>query len=296
MLKSFDHYPLKVLHLESTDICQASCPLCLRETDMFFDKNARNSLTVNDIKSLIDESIIKNLNKMFMCGTYGDPAANKLSIEIYEYFRHVNPEITLGMNTNGALQNTVWWQQLGHIMNRPQDYVVFSIDGLEDTNYIYRRGVNWKKLTENAEAYISTGASAHWDMLIYEHNEHQIDACRQLAKDMGFTWFRAKVSKRKHNISWLKPPKSYTSVAEIKTDQIKCSSTQEQSIYISADKRLFPCCWLANDAQYPLAKYAEIASTWGTNTCVPKCKKNCGIVEYQTNNFENQFRIEEQLR
>ena len=296
MLKSFDHYPLKVLHLESTDICQASCPLCLRETDMSFDKNARNILTVDDIKSLIDTNIIKNLDKMFMCGTYGDPAANKHSIEIYEYFRSINPDIVLGMNTNGAIQNTNWWHQLGQVMCKPQDYVVFSIDGLEDTNHVYRRGVNWQKLIENAESYISTGASAHWDMLIYEHNEHQVDMCKQLAKDMGFSWFRAKVSKRKHNIEWLQPPKSYKLDNAVKTNQIKCSSTQEQSIYISADKRLFPCCWLANDNEYPLTKYAEIASTWNTDSCVPKCKKNCGIVEYQTNNFENQFRIEEQLR
>jgi len=296
MLKSFDPYPIKVLHIESTDICQASCPLCARETDVLFDKNVQQKLTISDIKSLLGVDIISGLDKMFMCGNYGDPAANKHSIEIYKYFREINPAITLGMNTNGGLQNIKWWSRLGVIMNKPEDYVVFSIDGLEDTNHIYRRGVDWKKLINNIESYIATGASAHWDMLIYEHNEHQIDKCKQLAKDMGFTWFRAKVSKRKHNIEWLKPPKTYTQASGIETGIVKCHSTMEQSIYLSANKKFYPCCWLGNNDNYPLSSYSDIANSWNTENCVSTCKNVCGIIEDKKTNFSRQFRIEEQLK
>ena len=38
---------------------------------------------------------------------------------------------------------------------------------------------------ENAESYISTGASAHWDMLVFEHNKHQIDESKQMATEMA---------------------------------------------------------------------------------------------------------------
>ena len=31
---------IKVLHLESTNVCQAACPLCARETDPLFDKRS----------------------------------------------------------------------------------------------------------------------------------------------------------------------------------------------------------------------------------------------------------------
>jgi len=119
---------------------------------------------------------------MFMCGNYGDPAAGYYTMDIYNYFRKVNPEIVLGMNTNGAIQSTFFWHALGKLCNKPEDYCVFSIDGLEDTNHVYRENVNWKKLMSNAEAYIAAGGSAHWDMLVYKHNQHQVDACEQLAK------------------------------------------------------------------------------------------------------------------
>jgi hypothetical protein len=44
---------------------------------------------------------------------------------------------------------------------------------LEDTNHLYRENVEWKKIMENARAFISAGGTAHWDMLIFDHNKHQ---------------------------------------------------------------------------------------------------------------------------
>lgn len=201
---------VRVLHLESTDVCQAACPLCARETEIDFDKNTHNYLTVDLIKDLIKEQTISQLDKMFMCGNYGDPAANRQSTDIFSYFRKVNNNIVLGMNTNGGLQSTDWWIELANILNQSHDYVVFSIDGLEDTNHIYRRNVNWNRVIKNAEAFIRAGGSAHWDMLVYAHNEHQVDDCEQLAREMGFTWFRAKVSKRQSTVNWLSQPKNWS--------------------------------------------------------------------------------------
>ena len=186
---------IKVLHLESTDVCQAACPLCARELDPLFNKRKKNHLTINQILKHYDDDAIAKLDKVFICGNYGDPAAGKYTLDIFRYFRKINPTITLGMNTNGALQTTFWWHELGKLFTQPLDYVVFSIDGLEDTNGTYRVNVNWKKLMSNVEAYIAAGGTAHWDMLVYRHNQHQVEECEQLARHMGFTWFRAKVSK-----------------------------------------------------------------------------------------------------
>jgi hypothetical protein len=63
------------------------------------------------------------------------------------------PEITLGMNTNGAVQSTFFWHALGRLFNKPKDFCVFSIDGLEDTNPVYRKNVDWKKLMSNPSIY-----------------------------------------------------------------------------------------------------------------------------------------------
>ena len=293
MLKSFNQYPIKVLHLEPTDVCQASCPLCARETENTFDKNDHHTLTVDDIHNLLGDDVIIGLDKMFMCGDYGDPAASKHSLDIYRYFRKLNPEITLGMNTNGAIQSPVWWRTLGELFTNPTDYVVFSIDGLADTNHIYRRGVNWDKLIDNAQAYINAGGSAHWDMLVYEHNEHQVDTCEELARKLGFTWFRAKVSKRKHNIEWLKPPKNWEDPV-VTTGKINCFVEKEQSIYLTATGSLRPCCWHGSADGVVLSEFNSLRQEWGTGKCNTICKSTCTESNNKTS-FNSQWQRNTQL-
>jgi sulfatase maturation enzyme AslB (radical SAM superfamily) len=238
------------------------------------------------------ESDIAKLDKMFMCGDYGDPAAGRHTMDIYRYFRSVNPDITLGMNTNGAIQNTSWWRSLGEIFQHKQDYVVFSIDGLEDTNHIYRRGVNWQRLMENAEAYISTGANAHWDMLIYRHNEHQVDQCEKLARSMGFTWFRAKVSKRRL-YGDLEMPVNWTAPVARK-GKINCHVLNEQSIYIDAQGRQSPCCWLGARQKDFIHDIQQVMSTWDSDQPNPICRAVCGT-DLTQSNFTAQFRREVEL-
>lgn len=283
---------IKVLHLEPTDVCQAACPMCARETDKDFNKSRQRHLTIEQIAKHFDEEKIKALDKMFMCGNYGDPAAGKHTLDIYNYFRQLNPNIVLGMNTNGALQTTFWWHKLGQIFNQSLDYVVFSIDGLESTNSVYRKNVVWSKLIANAEAFIAAGGSAHWDMLVYRHNQDQVDACEQLAKDMGFKWFRAKVSKRGFTerleapIGWNDPRVSGT--------KINCHAINEQSAYIDAQGNLSPCCWLGARQKDFVTDFDAIKNSWTSIQPNIICLDTCGSNDADTS-FSQQWQREVQL-
>ena len=285
---------IKVLHLESTDVCQAACPLCSRELDPLFNKRKKNHLTINQILKHYDDNAIAKLDKVFICGVYGDPAAGKYTLDIFRYFRKINPTITLGINTNGALQTTFWWHELGKLFTQPLDYVVFSIDGLEDTNGTYRVNVNWKKLMSNVEAYIAAGGTAHWDMLVYRHNQHQVGECEQLARHMGFTWFRAKVSKRDY-IAGLQQPLGYEEPV-MNTGPIVCHVLKEKSAYIDAIGRHYPCCWLGNQKTDYISNISEVEPTWNTDTPHPVCKSACSTnVNTSTSNFNNQWHKEVSL-
>jgi MoaA/NifB/PqqE/SkfB family radical SAM enzyme len=285
---------IKVLHLESTDVCQAACPLCSRELDPLFNKNKKNHLRIDQILKHYNDDAIAHLDKVFICGNYGDPTAGKYTLDIFRYFRKINSTITLGINTNGALQTTFWWHELGKLFNQPLDYVVFSIDGLEDTNGTYRVNVNWKKLMSNVEAYIAAGGSAHWDMLVYQHNQHQVDECEQLARSMGFKWFRAKVSKRAY-IAGLKQPLGYEE-SGINTGPISCHALHEKSAYIDSHGRQSPCCWLGDRLTNFITDISEVDLTWNTYNPNETCKKSCSTnISSNTTNFKNQWRREIQL-
>lgn len=283
---------IKVLHLESTDVCQAVCSLCFRETDQNFRKDRQHHLTIEHINKHFDQQQIAKLNKMFMCGNYGDPAAGKNTLAIYKYFRTVNPDIVLGMNTNGGIQTTFWWHELGGIMQHPHDYVVFSIDGLESINQIYRKNVEWRKVMSNVEAYIAAGGSAHWDMLVYRHNQHQVDECEQLARDMGFKWFRAKVSKRGFT-DRLQQPFGWD-VPSVISAQVKCHALGEQSAYIDSQGRMSPCCWLGARQQDFITDFEQVQKSWTSLQPNIVCLDTCGTKDGGSS-FSNQWQRETQL-
>jgi len=279
---------IKVLHLEPTDVCQAACALCARETDVEFNKHQKHHLTPLQILKHISEEQIRQLDKMFMCGNYGDPAAGKYTLDIYQWIRGLNPNIVLGMNTNGGLQTTFWWHAIGQLFCQSHDYVVFSIDGLEDTNGVYREGVKWSRLMANAEAFIRAGGSAHWDMLVYEHNHHQVDQCEQLARDMGFSWFRIKVSKRPFT-DRLRAPRGYQ-LPQVTQGRIHCRALEEQSLYIDAQGRCSPCCWLGSRQSGFVEDFEKIQLSWTTipeATCTDTCSSDT-----QGSSFTNQWQRE----
>ena len=300
----FKRENVKVLHLESTTVCNAACPQCAREdASLYNDATDRAELTVEKIKELFSVPFIENLEKVFMCGDFGDPAANHATLDIFEHFRSVNPTIQLGLNTNGSIQNTRWWSRLGNLLSLPGDYCVFSIDGLQDTNRIYRINTNFKKIIENATAFIKAGGAAQWDMLVFAHNEHQINDARNLAKNLGFTHFRSKVSKRFASIPivGLEPPASFKLPNVPKPTCVDCFILKEKSLYVSATGEIFPCCWIGNyvfsrdhDLDNLLKdNFKQLFSTMDSNPH-PICLKTCGINKSQSS-FEGQWVINEQF-
>ena len=104
------------------------CPMCDRVTlDGELNPQVTNSsLSLKDIKKIFPQKFIRQLDEMYMCGNLGDPMMAPDCIEIFEYFREVNPKIYLSMNTNGGARKLEWWAQLAKVVN----HVTFSIDGL----------------------------------------------------------------------------------------------------------------------------------------------------------------------
>jgi sulfatase maturation enzyme AslB (radical SAM superfamily) len=310
---------ISVLHLEPTTKCNLKCPQCVRYNGDLSNNDLRDSeLSLSDIKNIVPESFVKQLSKIFMCGNYGEPAAAKDTLDIYRWFRKINPSITLGMNTNGSLRSEEWWFELGKIFNSQFDYVVWSIDGLEDTNQIYRRNSIWPKIIANAKAFIKAGGSAHWDMLVFQHNQHQVKQAEELAKELGFTWFRAKETFRKVHptVSWLK--KISDSVPEI-TNNIECQYDRDKTIYLSAHGEWIPCCYIASYTDSPGPNAVKnlfpienrsadldqmlrsdflqknVIASWNTNSPFEVCKSACSKVDSTTRAL-SKWKYEVQLK
>lgn len=274
------------IHLEVTSRCNASCPMCAR--NVLGGKDNPNlpltEISLDDFKTITQQGeFLKHTKKIFLCGNYGDPVAARDTLKIFEFCREMNPAIRLGMNSNASARDARWWEQVGRLLSREGDYCKFSIDGLADTNHLYRRGTNFDKIITNAKAFIAAGGKAHWDFIVFKHNEHQIEEARQLADELGFERFSVKktgrffsnskmagkdaqeVHETDGSLAYLieKPDNPEWQNAALAKEQdliarygsmdayldatpITCKTGAERSIYISAEGLVFPCCWTAN--------------------------------------------------
>jgi MoaA/NifB/PqqE/SkfB family radical SAM enzyme len=193
----YNYDELRTIHLEMTERCNASCPQCGRNINGG-DQNPyikNHEISLAEIQQFIPVDLCRQLMHVYMCGNYGDPIVAQDTLEAFKYFREHNPNMLLSMNTNASARSVEWWAELAKIYGN-NGYVIFSIDGLEDTNHIYRRNTIWSKIIENAKAFINAGGKARWEYIVFAHNEHQVENARKFAYSLGFKEFVAKKSAR----------------------------------------------------------------------------------------------------
>ena len=278
----YKYKDIKVIHLENTQNCQASCPMCDRNMN---GKGVNphidlSELTLDDCKRIFEPEFIAQLQTMYMCGNLGDPIVARDTLEVFRYFREHNKDMWLSMNTNAGAKSVEWWKELAQVFGR-MGTVIFSVDGLSDTNHLYRQGVVWDNVERNMRAFIDAGGRARWDFIVFEHNQHQVEQAEALANDWGCERFTIKksarfvtkdmrkkhehqaVSKKGSNTTKIKEPNKKYQNKEVNKltknvrqqfggmdnyydlTEINCKSKKDNELFISAEGLALPCCWTA---------------------------------------------------
>lgn len=185
------------INIEISSLCNSVCAWCPRYENMSSVVNKQLNptyVTIDQFKQWFTPELISRVKHWTYSGDYGDACTNPDLIKIFEYTFEHNENTSVQVNTNGGMKTPNFWQSLGELFSKKYDNrkIIFSIDGLEDTNHLYRRNVKWNKIIENTTAYIEAGGKAEWEFLIFKHNQHQVDEVISLAKRMNFHDIRIK--------------------------------------------------------------------------------------------------------
>jgi MoaA/NifB/PqqE/SkfB family radical SAM enzyme len=317
----YKYSDIRKVHLEITSKCNASCPQCSR--NFFgkpFDSLPLTELTLDDIKRIFPEEFVRQLKLMFMSGTYGDAMVARDTLEAFEYFRACKPSMRLGMHTNGSGRKPEWWERLASVV----DYCAFGIDGLADTNHLYRRGTHWEKIMASVKAFIGAGGHADWHFIVFRHNEHQVEEARELARELGFREFCVKrtgrflkawketpfspVLNRDGDLEYLLempagPQYRNRNFLEVYDDRqaaethlletpIDCKVAGSRSVYVSAEGLVLPCCWMAT--LYPIEAAVEAEETLRLVNLLPMAKAK-PVGRLRSQGLQEIWRLIEQL-
>ena len=280
---------IRRLHIELTTRCNARCPMCMRNY-RGFDFNSGYplcELLLEDFKHIVTPELLAQLiqpeapinglmPKVFgfrgitFNGNLGDFASARDALEIVEYI--AEHHVPVHINTNGSLRNNEWWCKFA----MPNVSVGFALDGMSDTHKLYRQDTDWHRIIEHAQAFIGAGGRAIWRFVPFDHNRHQEQECRKMAREMGFFGFENIYDGRdtgpvftrdgefSHYIGPVQPGdrpppiqvliESHVTWYDAKTYRgthkdvpnllMNCIHKQNQEIYIAADGSVYPCCFL----------------------------------------------------
>jgi len=150
-------------HIEPTSKCILECPLCDRT--WFYEKFKKRLTHEIDIEHLVKffNSYSPSVN---MCGNNGDPIYHSKFHELCLELKKINCRIRI--TTNGSGKQKEWWEKLCSILSH-DDSITFSIDGLEDTNHLYRKNAKWNS-NKIAEIMINNFDRISPNILILVHN------------------------------------------------------------------------------------------------------------------------------
>lgn len=182
---------INCIHFEISSICNAGCPVCARRSAGHYnDGFTQTYWKFDDIKTHIDLEIIQNLKTLILCGNLGDPMGNPDVVKIVNYFRKNNSDLGIHMNTNGGI-------------GEPSDYadiaelgvnITFGLDGVGKYNELHRVNVEWNKVIENLNSFVSKASPGQLGIqfIMWSETTNQIIPIIEFIKTIGFgnLWLR----------------------------------------------------------------------------------------------------------
>ena len=294
---------LEWIDIELTSFCNIRCKGCFSVISDHADKILNKTyLDLDTIKEKFQKEMFPNIKIINFCGSVDEPCSHPQFHDIIEHFADWNAHINVA--TNGSLRTTSWWEKLAKIMP-PSHRVTWGIDGSDALSEVYREGSNFTKVQQNYRAFIAAGGQSDWQFISFEHNEHQLETARQMAKDEGFKKFRTIISHRKDT-----GEVTHKKIEVEESNCISCKYANQKRIFVNHMGNVIPCCHLNSKMlEYPVSGnkhdkfedileqqdymsdinlsnvsveqamngkvWTEIKNSWTSDNKIPRCEQVC---------------------
>jgi len=277
-------------HIEPTSKCTLECPLCDRT--WFYETFKRRNLHEINVSHIIE--FITTGSKVYLCGNNGDPIYHSKFLDLCKRLK--DKKCSIHIHTNGSAKTKQWWNKLKKILDK-KDSINFQIDGLEDTNHIYRKNSKWKSIMNAIEVMNKNVFKTVWQFIPFKHNQHQITQAKKLSAKLGFDKFILSPSDRWLGKKNLMPDpkyvgKNYETQKKILNNSKnnfkivpKClkDNLPSQKLYIDAEGDFYPCCFMGTHRYKYKSMFTPKNKKFNIkNNTIEKILKNAEIKKFFT--------------
>ncbi len=259
---------IDTIEFDLNTVCNSYCPPCHRYTvqdgELFHNPYVKLgvNLELDVIERVFENSRITNDCFVDLVGLVGEPIAHPKFMEIVDIIYKHRPNAAINLHTNGGLRTEKMFYDLGQKFNK-HSWIKFSLDGLEDTNGIYRIGVDYNKVVANMRAFIDGGGRAIWKFVTFKWNEHQVEQAEALSKEYGCYKFQQDwdvndqdidifmaAAQKKINKKTASRVADFIEVPDNRSRKIKDRCFSYKKIYVNAHGYVIPCCMFNGSFTY----------------------------------------------
>jgi len=172
------------------------CPHCAR---VVYDENnqvlatnpilpGNEQLNISVIENLANSPLITEETVVRLSGAFSDPLMHPHLLELVEAIYNHMPYVHLRITTNGGSRTPAYVRKVADVLAKWPNWKTcfdFSIDGLADTNGLYRYNVKFERAYANMLAAIESGCRVKWHCLEFPWNSHQLPEIERQANELG---------------------------------------------------------------------------------------------------------------
>lgn len=230
------------INVELTTKCSSECKFCGRQLDHV---KCKIDLPFETFQKLP----LEELKLIRLEGTLGDSIHYPRIVEVIKEVRkRRNKETKIMIFTNGNIYDEDWWSNFAKLLNFHQENkIIFGLDGMEDTHALHRRGTDFKRIVKNIEAFTKAGGNAEVQMIVFKHNEHQVEELRDFCIKIGCKNFYTRVSKKyddeleRPEMFKQKSRREKTQIGEDCGVPVICAMIHKGACFLTCDGYIIPC-------------------------------------------------------
>jgi MoaA/NifB/PqqE/SkfB family radical SAM enzyme len=201
------------LHIELGTRCNLSCTGCARTKiinhgkDINGDWRLYPEWKIGDIGHETMKHLLapgNNIKHLFFNANFSDPIYCGHLFETLDYINTLQNRPVLQFSTNASGRSPNWWREFASKF-RKGDKIDFAIDGLQDTNHLYRINAKWNSIWNGVNAFLEEkkrlgfNLQVTWRFLVFKHNVHQIKEAKELSEKLGMRFKLIKAAPRTPN-------------------------------------------------------------------------------------------------
>ena len=256
------------LQIETTTRCTLKCPACSRT--VFAEKTNRPQphydVDADLVYKFLDCPAGRSIDELSLCGDAGDSIYYP---QLFYFLEKFKPDKKIVIVTNGSYRDLNFWTELCARLDKT-DTVIFSIDGLEDTNHLYRINSDWNSIMLGLDTVANAGINVVWSTNIFSFNYDKLEDIKRFAESRGAV-FKAKKTGR-FGRDDLRPPDAMVNHYEVYKPEYADSNTPIKIIpdcknnlernTICAENYFWPCGYIRSPLAFYKSKLWKEKSQW----------------------------------